>query len=133
MPKANPETFRGSYPLSFKLKHIGIDHPAAQNLNPPRLLARTARLRPALPAPAANEAGNEHLCARLGKRKKRRTETGLDARTKKFLHGMIKRPLQVTECNVGIHREPLDLMKHRRMARVRRIVAMHRPRNHNPN
>src|SRR5260370_42624453 len=33
-----------------KFKNIGIDHAAAENLNPPRLLARTARIRPTPPA-----------------------------------------------------------------------------------
>src|ERR1700679_1326328 len=53
-----------------KLKHIRIDHATAQNLNPPRLLARTARIAPAPAAPAADKARNIHLRARLGERKK---------------------------------------------------------------
>ncbi len=87
---------------------------------------------PALPAPAADEAGNKHLRARLGERKKRRTKTRLHARSKEFLHRMIERPFQIAEGDVGVDRQPLDLMKHRRVARIRRIVAMHRPGNHNP-
>src|SRR5260370_11872998 len=55
-----------------KFKNIGIDHAAAENLNPPGLLARAARIRPSPPAPSAYEARNEHLRARLGKWKKRR-------------------------------------------------------------
>ena len=54
----------------------------------------------------------------------------LHARSEQRLHGVIERALQVAEGNVGIDREPFDLMKHRRMAGVRRIVAMHFPGNH---
>src|SRR5208283_5653101 len=109
-----------------KLEHIRIDHPASENLNPASLLAWPAGriIRAAPPTPAANEARNKHLGARLGEREKRRTKTRLHARPEKFLHGMIERPLQIAESDVGVDRQPFDLMKHRRVARIRRIVAM---------
>src|ERR1700688_4465799 len=119
-------------PIVFhKLKHIRIDHAASQNLNPSRLLARTARIVTSSATAATNKARHKHLRARLGKRKKRWTKTRLHARPKKLLHRVIERPLQISESNIGVDRQSFDLMKHRRVARVRRIVAVYNTRNHN--
>ena len=43
---------------------------------------------------------------------------------------MIERAFQIAESNVGVDRQTFDLMKHGRVAGVRRIVAMHFARNH---
>lgn len=55
-----------------EFEHVWIDHAAAENLNPSRLLARTAGcvVWPALPAAAADDARNKQLRTRLGKWKK---------------------------------------------------------------
>src|SRR5437660_1616683 len=60
-----------------KLEYVRVNHAAAENFYPSGLLARATRVSPPLAASSANEAGDEHLCARLGKWKKRWPETGL--------------------------------------------------------
>jgi hypothetical protein len=55
--------------ILHEFEHVGIDHAAAENLNPSRLLARTARcvVWSALPAAAADDARNKQLRTRLSK------------------------------------------------------------------
>ena len=55
------------------------------------------------------------------------------ARSEQRLHGVIERAFQIAEGDVGIDRQAFDLMKHGRVAGVGRIVAMHRPGNHDAN
>src|SRR5579864_6549289 len=118
-----------------ELKNVRIDHAAAQNLDPARLLARAARLffrsTATLSTSPADEAGDEHLRAGLGEGKKRRPEAGLRVRTKQCLHGMIERALQVAESYVRVHRQAFNLMEHGRMAGIRRVFAVDFARNHN--
>src|SRR5258708_8339611 len=105
--KGKPRNFPGVIPVVLhKLEHIRVDHAASKNFNPSRLLARTARsiVRPAPPAAAADKARYVHLRARLSKRQKRWTKTRLHARSKKFLHRVIERPLQVAKRYAGISR-----------------------------
>src|SRR6202020_1693199 len=52
--------------ILHKLEHVRIDHAASQNLDPSRLLARTARIAPSPSTAAADEAAHIHLRARLG-------------------------------------------------------------------
>src|SRR6516162_2204255 len=49
-----------------KLEHIGINHSAAEHLNPSCLFAGTARVRSALSATAADEARSIQFRARFG-------------------------------------------------------------------
>src|SRR5579884_4139620 len=107
-----------------KLEDVGIDHAAAENLDPSGLLAGSAGAPFTLPASAADEAGDEHLRARLGERKKRWTKAGLHIRAEQCFHRVIKGPLEVAEGNVRIDGESFDLVKHRRMACVGRIIAV---------
>jgi len=48
--------------------HVRVDHAAAQNLDPSRLLAGTARFAATLSRTAADETGHHHLRAGFGKR-----------------------------------------------------------------
>src|SRR5262249_37975415 len=59
-----------------ELEHIRVDHAAAENFDPSGLFARTTRIGATLAASAADEAGDEHLRARLGEREERRPEAG---------------------------------------------------------
>src|SRR5215467_1074606 len=113
-----------------KFENIRIHHAATQNFDPSGLLARTAGVGTPLAAAPADEAGHVELRARLGERKKRRTEERSHARTEQGLHGMIERALQIAKSNVGVDRQALDLMEHGRMAGIGRIVAMHFAGNH---
>src|SRR5580658_10396417 len=69
-----------------KLEHIRIDHAASQDLNPSRLLARTAGVFSSFATASADKARNIHLRTGLGERKERRPKTGLHTRSKKFFH-----------------------------------------------
>src|SRR5580692_3208874 len=106
-----------------ELEDIRIHHAASEHLDEPRLLTRPTRIRSALPASATDEARHVEFRARLRKGKERRPEVCLHRRSEQRLHRMIKCPLQIAEGNVGIDRQPLDLMKHRRVARIGRIVS----------
>src|SRR5207247_7455644 len=61
-----------------ELEDVRIHHAAPENFNPSGLLARAARrvFMAAFAAPAADEAGDEHLRARLGEREERWTKAG---------------------------------------------------------
>src|SRR6266567_8598822 len=81
---AHPEGESGNFlrvvpVVLHELKHIRINHPASEHLNPSRLLAWTARsiLRPALPTATTDEAGDIQLRAGLGEREERRPEMRL--------------------------------------------------------
>src|SRR6267154_3670601 len=116
-----------------KFEDIGIDHATAKNFNPSRLLARTARaiIISALAASSADEAGDEHLGTWFSKREERRPEASLYVRAEQRLHGVVERALQIAEHDVRIHGQTLDLVKHGRVARIRRVVAMDIAGNHN--
>ena len=87
------------------------------------LLAVAAGRRAALAA--AEDAGDLHLGAGLGEGEERRTETRLHARAEQRFHGVVERALQIAERDVGIDRQTLDLVEHRRVRGVGRIVAVH--------
>src|SRR3954466_6832411 len=65
--------------LLHEFKDIWIDHAAAENLDPSRLLAGTAWriIRTAFAAATGYETRDEHLRARLGERKERRPKASL--------------------------------------------------------
>ena len=112
--------------LIHRLEHRRVHHPAAQQLNPSRVLALPAAL------PAAEDARDLHIRTRLRERKERRKEPRLHRRTEERLHRMIQRALQIAERDVRIHAQPLHLVKHRRVRRIGGIVAVHLARNHQP-
>src|SRR5690242_8477516 len=114
----------------YELKYIWIHHPAAQDLDPARGLARAAGLAAPHAFAAADEARHHHFGAWFGERKERRTKVCLHARPKQRLHRVVERALQISESDVRINRQTLHLVKHRRMAGIGRIVAMHLAGNH---
>src|SRR6266496_488077 len=120
-----------------ELGDIGIDHAAAEDFERSRLLAGTARLllcsTTALATPATNETRDEHLRAWFGERKERWAETGLHVGAEQRFHRVVERTFQIAEGDVRVNGEALDLMEHRRMAGVGRIVAMHLARNDDAN
>ena len=87
----------------------------------------------ALAASTADEAGDEHLRAGLGEREERWAEAGLHTRSEQRFHRVIERAFQIAEGDVRVHRQTFDLMEHRRVAGVGRIVAMDFAGNDNAN
>src|SRR5262249_9624247 len=81
----------------------GMDHPAAAQLNPSRLLADAAALAP------AERAREIHFGARLGERKERRLKTRAHARAKQRFAHVVERAFQIAERNAGIYRQRFQL------------------------
>src|SRR6516225_10281236 len=107
----------GDYPrvvavVLDELEDVGVDHAAAQDLDPAGGLAGAAGFGAALSASAADEATHHHLGARFGEGEKRRAELRLHAGAEEFFHGVVECALQVTEGDVGVDGEPLDLVEH---------------------
>src|SRR5262245_1680404 len=103
-------------------EHVGVDHPAAAQLDPPRVRAHAAALA------VAEDAADGELGRRLGVRE----EVGSEAR----LHGLVVEELarerldraeEVGHREVAVDRQALDLVEHRRMTRVERLVAVRAP------
>src|SRR5437868_1722262 len=67
---------------------------------------------------------NVDFSARLGERKKMRSESQFSAATEIFPGKRQKHSLQIRETHRLVDRETLDLMKHKRMRRVRRVRAI---------
>ena len=102
-----------------------IHHAAAQHFDPAAALAKRASLAAAL------EATDLHVSAGFGEGKEGRVKARAHARAKHRLHGMIKRAFQVAEGDVGVHRQAFDLMEHRRVRGIGRIVPVDFARDHN--
>src|SRR3984885_2085577 len=81
----------------------GIDHAAAQQLNPAGLLALTAA------SAATEDAADLHVGRGLGKGKERREKASFDAGSEKRLHGVVERAFEIGEGDVRIDTEPLAL------------------------
>src|SRR6516162_6478825 len=84
--------------LLHELEHVGIDHSAAQQLDPAAEFALAAAVA------AAEDAAYLHVGAGLGERKERRVEARFYRRAEQRLHGVVERALQVAEGDVGVDR-----------------------------
>src|SRR5215475_5186164 len=80
----------------------GVDHAAAEQLDPARVLALAAALA------AAEGAADLHICAGFGEGEERGKEARFDARAEELLHGVVERALEVGEGDVGVNAEALD-------------------------
>src|SRR6266446_2370576 len=96
-----------------------MHHAAAQNLQPPGLLADRAA------ASAAEHTADEHLDARLCVGKEARTEQYLRAVLEELLQKRRQRAFQVGQRDALADDEPLDLLEHRRMREVKIVAAIH--------
>src|SRR5579859_3782344 len=109
-----------------RLKDIGINHAASQQLDPAAQLTQTATFTTAF------EAGDLHVCAGLSEWEKRRIETGLHVRAEERFHGVIERAFQITKGDVGIHGQTFHLVEDRRVGRVCSIGSVYFARDHYP-
>src|SRR3990172_6109088 len=102
------------------LEQLRMDHPGAEHLQPPRLLAGAAALA-VLPArTAADGAGDVHLCPGLHEGKVAGAEARLRARPEVGPREGGERALQIREGDPLVHAQPLDLVEH---GRVRLVVV----------
>src|SRR5580698_8198033 len=105
--------------------HRGIDHARAEELDPARALALRARSTAGRNAAAAAEhARNVELDRRLGERKITWPEARFHAGTEKLFYEVFDRAGEVAEGDVGIDREPFDLMEGEGVRRVGIVAAI---------
>src|SRR5580692_9821590 len=106
-------------------EHPGVHHAAARDLDP--------ALRPAYPAriaarlgrgAAADMAFHRHVAGRLGEREVVRPQPGAQAHAEHHVHECLDRAAQVGHGQALVDREPLDLVEHRAVGGVQRIVPV---------
>jgi hypothetical protein len=118
MPKAKPlillVSYTGSRPSSIRR----VDHAAAKQLNPARVLALAAAFA------AAEDAADLHVCAGLGEGEEAGEEARLHRRTKEGLHRMVERAFQVAEGDVRVDAQAFDLLEAREVCRVFGLIAI---------
>ena len=105
MPKAKPVYFSGIE--AARAQYVGMHHAATGNLQPASFQRAT-------------HEGHVNFGGRLGEREKGRPEAhlqviGLEEAAQKIGN----HALEVGEANVLAHPQPLDLVEHRRMRRIR--------------
>ena len=101
-----------------RAQDVGINHAAAQKLNEACLLANTAT------ASSAEHAGDVQLRTRFRKRKEAGSEARLNAVAKESPHKVLQRSLQVRQSDVLVNAEHFQLLEHRTVRRIGRIVAI---------
>src|SRR5947209_9470067 len=99
-------------------EHFGVDHAATHQLDPAAPLAHAAAL------PVADHATHGYLAARLREGKETWMEARADLLAEKLLGEEIERALEIGESNVRIDGQPLDLVEHRRVSRVRVVASV---------
>jgi hypothetical protein len=88
-------------------EHVGVDHPAAQDLQP-------VRARADADLPARTVAAYVHLRTGLGEGEVVRAEAGGHrVRLEEALQEGLQRPLQVTHVDGAVDHQPLDLVEDR--------------------
>jgi hypothetical protein len=93
---------------------LGVDHPAAEELDPARVLADAApRVRPV--GPHAEHAARVDLGARLDEGEVARAETHRRAGPVEALGEGREHALEVREADALVHQEALDLVEHGRV------------------
>src|SRR5579859_170450 len=101
----------------YEFEDVRVNHAAAQQLDPPTLLADAAAFASTL------EAAHGHIGAGFSEGKERREKARLHSGAEQRLHGMVERALEVAECNVAINRQALDLMEDRRVGGIGSVTA----------
>ena len=96
-------------------KYMGMNHTAAEDLNPAAALAETAA------ASAAFEAGHIHLGAGLREGEVMGTEFRLGLRSEKLFRELCQSTFKVCKGDAFVYNQALDLMEGRRMGSVHLI------------
>ena len=100
------------------LEHVGVDHPAAAQLDPARLRAHPAALA------LAEDAGDLELGRRLGEREERRPQPGVDVGAEVGVGERLDGAGQVAEGDAPVDDQPLDLVEDGQVAGVGRVPAV---------
>jgi hypothetical protein len=116
MPKAQPVYF--SLSDAGVLEHVGMDHPAAHDLDPSRVLADGT------PSPATHAAADVHFCGRLREREVRGPEPCDGVGAKELAREVTESRLQVDETDAFIDCETFHLGERRKVRRVEGVVAI---------
>src|SRR6185295_4052104 len=103
-----------------------VDHARAEDLQPAGILADPAAL------PAAEEALDVELDARLSKGEVARPEAHTRALAIQSLSERCQRALQIGKGDVLAHRQALDLMEHHLRARGHLLIAIDLARQDHP-
>ena len=116
-PNANPVYSSGSMPTPCE--HVGVDHAAAAELDPARLRAHATAVA------AAEDAAHRELGRRLGVGEEVGAEAGADAVVvEQAAHEGLDGAEEVGEGDAAVDGQRLDLVEHRRVAGVERLVAV---------
>ena len=128
MPKAKPEILAGLYASSagLSLRRLagdrgedgGVNHSAAQKLDPAGVLASAAA------GAGAEDARDLHVGAGLGEGEEAGEEARFDAGAEERLHGVVEGSLQVGEGDAGVDREAFDLVEDGGVGGVGGVVAV---------
>src|SRR5262249_19625351 len=104
--------------VADRLEHRGIDHPGAENLEPAARPADAARSCAELARPAADDARDVDLRARLGEREEARAKSKPAVRPEDPAQQRAEHVLQVAERDAAVDHEAFDLMEIRRVRDV---------------
>ena len=96
----------------------GVDHAAAEELDPAGVLALAAALA------AAEDAGDLDVGGWFGEGEEAGEETGFDVAAEEGLHGVVEGALEVGEGDVGVDAEAFDLMEDWGVGGVSGVVAV---------
>ena len=102
-------------------EHVGVDHAAAAELDPPGPAARPAA------GPGADRTGHLELGRRLGERKVGRPQPGVHARAEIGVRERLDGAGQVAEGDAPVDDEPFDLVKDRQVAGIGRVPPVTPP------
>src|SRR5690606_28700090 len=108
------------------LEDDGMDHPAAEDLDPAGVLAQAAA-GPRAVGLLAEYTSDVDLGARLDEREVARAQADRGARSVDALGELGEDALEMREGDVAVDEERLDLVEHRRVRRVV-VAAVHGPR-----
>ena len=103
-------------------KYMGMNHTAAEDLNPAAALAETAA------GSAAFEAGHIHLGAGLREGEVMGTEFRLGLRSEKLFRELCQSTFKVCKGDAFVYNQALDLMERRRMGSVHLIGTVNTSR-----
>ena len=107
------------------LKHLGVNHAAAEDLDPALALAERAAFT------VAAVALDIHLRRRLGEREVMRTETNNRVLAVQLLCEQLENALQVAHADALIDNQTLDLMEQRRVGCVNGVRTVNTARRNN--
>ena len=105
--------------VAAHLKHARMNHAAAENFEPARLLAHPAAFAAAL------HAGDVNLRAWLREREEAWTKPDLRLRAEHLLHELQQRSFQIAHPDVFADDEAFDLIELERMRRIVIIAAVY--------